>query len=158
VVVPRGRLQIEGGFTYARERSGERAWNGPETLFRLGIGPRWEARLEVPDYLHTRPGVEGNGWTDLTIGAKYQLRPSDARLTMALIPVSSLRTGGRPLSSSRVDPSLAWAWATDLSSTRSLGGLIGLAWPTEDGRRNFTVTTTVSLGLSLTERAGAFLE
>src|SRR5437870_3062683 len=51
LVVPRGRLQIEGGFSYTRGNSGERAWNLPEMLLRLGVASRWELRLEAPQYL-----------------------------------------------------------------------------------------------------------
>jgi hypothetical protein len=158
VVVPRGRLQLEAGSTYTRSKTGEHVWNLPETLLRLGVGPRWELRLEVPDYISARNGADLDGFSDIAIGAKYQLRPSDARVTMALIPMLSLPTGKRDLTSHRVDPSLAFAWATDLSSSRSLAGLIGLAWPTEDGSRNFTLTTTLSYGFSLGPRTAMFLE
>jgi hypothetical protein len=77
---------------------------------------------------------------------------------MALIPMLSLPTGERGLSSGRVDPSLAWTWATDLSPNRSVAGLIGAAWPTEAGDRSFSLTATVSFGFALNPRSDAFLE
>jgi hypothetical protein len=45
--VPSGRVQVEGGITYAREGD-EDAATVPELLARIGIMPRAELRLTLP--------------------------------------------------------------------------------------------------------------
>src|SRR5688572_6026289 len=51
IVVPRGSLQIESGFTYEKASSGEKIFSLPELLFRWGIGEKTELRFVAPDYI-----------------------------------------------------------------------------------------------------------
>jgi Putative MetA-pathway of phenol degradation len=158
-VVPLRRLQVEGGFTYADGADGERVLNAPELLLRYGLAPRTELRLGLPDYVRVRGNGQRVGqFGDTYLGVKQQLGPPGARYGLALIPAVILPTGGRAVTSDHVDPEIVLAWARDLSKAWSVGGILGYAWPTEEGRRNDTFIPTVSFGRSLSDRWGTFFE
>src|SRR5579883_3382251 len=48
-VVPRGSLQFENGVSWTRA-AGRSSVDLSQTLLRFGVTPRWEARIEVPDF------------------------------------------------------------------------------------------------------------
>jgi hypothetical protein len=156
VVVPRGSLQLESGFTFAKG-GGQKQFNAAELLLRWGVAERTELRLGVPDYFRTWGASRGSGFSDLFLGFKQQLGP-DEGWGLALIAGASLPTGSGGFSSGRVDPEVLLAWARDLDQRNSLGGLVGFLFPTEDGERNETLFATVSLAHSLGSRWGTFFE
>jgi len=158
VVVPRGRFQLEMGFTFAEGKDGLNVLSGPETLLRYGIGPRTELRFVAPDYLRVRGAGRASGFGDLAVGLKQQLGPLPGGFDLALIAHATLPTGASAFTSHRVDPDASLAWSRDLNDRTAVGGLLGLAWPTEGGRRNVTGVSTVALGHSLGGRWGVFLE
>jgi hypothetical protein len=158
-VVPRRALQIEGGFTYADGSRGEHTFNAPELLLRYGLAPRTELRLGLPDYVRVRGNGQRVGQIgDTYLGVKQQLGPPGARYGLALIPAVMLPTGGSRLTSNHVDPEMVVAWSRDLSKNWSVGGDLGYAWPTEEGRRNETFFPTVSFGHALSDRWDTFFE
>jgi hypothetical protein len=157
IVVPRGRLQLETGFTYENGSSGHRSFNLPEALLRWGIAEKTELRFVLPDYIRAWNGDKTSGIGDSAIGFKHQLGPV-GRFDLAVIGHATIPTGSSAFSSDRVDPEAAFTWATDLDERTSIAGMFGFLWPSEDGERNFTFTPTVSLGRSLGGRWGAFLE
>lgn len=158
VVVPRGSVQLESGFTYEKGPGGFRSFNAPELLSRWGVGRKWELRLGMPDYFRIRGSERASGFGDLLLGFKRQLGPLRGGLGASLIAGASFPTGARALSSNRVDPEAALTWATDLSERSSLSGMFGFGFPTEDGERRFIFQATVSWGRSLGGNWGAFLE
>jgi hypothetical protein len=158
-VVPKGSLQVEGGFTYENGSDGERSFNAPELLLRYGLARRTELRLGLPDYIRVRgSGSRASGFGDTYVGFKHQLGPNGAPYGFALIPAVTLPTGGDQVSSDRVDPEIVLTWTRDLSEVWSVGGILGFAWPTEDDERNSTFFPTVSFGRPLSARWGMFIE
>jgi hypothetical protein len=158
VVVPRGSLQLETGFTATDGADGGRILNAPELLLRYGLGPRTELRLGLPDYLLARGHERFGQFGDTYLGVKQQLRPSGARTALALIPAVVLPTGGKRVTSHRVDPEFVLAWSQELSAVWSVGGILGLAWPTEQSKRNRTFSPTISFGRTLSSRWETFFE
>jgi outer membrane putative beta-barrel porin/alpha-amylase len=158
VVVPRGSLQIEGGFTATDGTGSDRLLNAPELLLRYGVGPHIEVRIALPDYVIARGTSRIGQFADAYLGLKLQLLPSGARTGVALIPAVTLPTGGHDATSHRVDPALVLAWSRELSEAWSVGGGVGLAWPTEEGARNRTSALTLSFGHGLSDRWGTFFE
>jgi hypothetical protein len=61
------------------------------------------------------------------------------------------------MSSGGIDPELKICLARGIGG-RSLSGMIYLAYPSEDGRRNYTQQHTLSLGQTITERVCSFFE
>jgi hypothetical protein len=159
VVVPLRSLQVEIGLTYANSGDGARVFNAPELLLRYGVARRTEIRLGLPDYVTVRGGGPRiSQFGDTYLGIKQQLAPPGAALSLALIPAVTLPTGGRQLTSDRVDPEIALAWSRDLSQTWSVGGILGYARPTEEGRGRDLFFPTVAFGRAIAPRWGTFFE
>jgi hypothetical protein len=159
VVVPRGRLQLESGFTWEDGSAGDTAFDLPELLMRWGIARRTEVRLGLPNYFRTRGGSQRtDGFGDTYAGFKYQLGPTRGGLDLAIIPAVSVPTGASGLTSDAVDPEVKLTWARELAKPWSISGMFAFFWPTEEDRRNFTWMPTVSLARSLGGPWGTFLE
>src|SRR5438093_1058460 len=75
--VLRPRAQFEGGGS-VQSRGGVRTVSGPEFMLRLGVLPRAEFRLKIPDYLRVglRRGVSGR-LGETYLGAKIALGRQD---------------------------------------------------------------------------------
>jgi hypothetical protein len=157
VVVPRGSLQLESGFTWEDDPDGAEIFNLPELLLRWGVLERTELRLGLPQYFRVRGAGRTDGFGDTYLGLKHQLGPWRG-WDFAIIPAVSLPTGARAFTSDAVDPEVKLTWARDLAERWSLSGMFAFYWPTEGERRNFTWQNTLSLAYSLGERWGTFLE
>jgi hypothetical protein len=169
-VVPRGRVQLEAGYTFARdEDAGLRAAHSyPEALARVGVlDDRLEVRLGQ-SVLTTRPtgGADGGpapetGLTDLYFGAKFRLADQRrGRPELALIVQSTLPTGSRDLRGDRVVPGVncVYAWEV-VPGFLSVAASTQANVPSDDSDEAFVVwTQSVSVGYSLTDRVGAFTE
>lgn len=158
-VVPKGRFQIENGFTALQER-GKRTLGLPETLIRGGVDGRWEWRLGLPNYQSVRAtgAKNAHGFGDTYLGAKIHLGPTRSGLEIALIPAVFLPEGKAGLRGESAAPEVKLCLAKELSERYSLSGMLYGAWPKEDGRRNPTLQSTLSLGTALSGRLGAFTE
>lgn len=157
-VVPRGLLQVETGYLFARD-AGVDSFAAPGTLFRIGLGGRTELRLGHAGVA----GADGRrGAGDSEVGAKVNLIPrADGwRPELALLGGLSLPTGDHGFSSDGADPSFLAAFAHDLARRVSLGYNAGAAWESspDQPHRDALVVYSLALGVDLTDRLGAFLE
>ncbi len=157
-VVPRGLLQVETGYLFAREGSVD-SHAAPGTLFRIGLGGRTELRLGHAGVMGTEGG---RGAGDSELGAKVNLIPrADGwQPELALLGGLSLPTGDRRFSSGGADPSFRVAFAHELRSGLSLGYNAGAAWESSADHpdRDAFVLYSLALGVGLTDRLGAFFE
>lgn len=159
VVIGRRRFQIESGFTSERGRGG-RSLGLPEVLIRYGVSERWEVRFAPANYnqLRNDNGETVSGFGDTYVGAKYQVGPLRDGTEVSLIPAFFVPRGQRGMSSGGIDPELKICAARAIGGGRSLSGMIYLAYPSDDGRRNYTQQHTLSLGQPITPRIGSFFE
>lgn len=157
LAVPRGSLQIESGFTFARDGGGMRSFGGPEILGRYGIADRLELRFGLPNYnwIDSQPRTEG--LDDTYLGAKIQLGPA-AGFDFALIPAVFIPSGRPQTRSEAAAPEIKVVWGRDVGNGRSLTGMVYVASIEENGRRRTPVQHTISLGLPVADRTGMFLE
>ena len=157
-VVPRGLLQVETGYLFAREGSVD-SHAAPGTLFRIGLGGRTELRLGHAGVMGTEGG---RGAGDSELGAKVNLIPRAAgwQPELALLGGLSLPTGDRRFSSGGADPSFLVAFAHELAPRLSLGYNAGAAWESSADHpdRDAFVLYSLALGVGLTDRLGAFFE
>lgn len=175
-IVPPGYLQLEVGWTHTEDDEHGEDFEGdslPETLIRYGLCEKLELRLghsghswEEVEFDNGAPSEEVEGWGDAEIGFKYDLWDEipecwipDAALLMHL----SLPTGAEGHSSERADPSVRFNFTHTLAEDLSISYNLGAEWETlEDARgEEDTLSTfiwTVSVGKSLTDRLGAFVE
>ncbi len=139
-VVPRGRLQIESGWTFNYERSGgthTEVYDFPELAFRYGLTDRLEFRTfwlgQTDDDAQSssrraRRPVGGPG--DMEVGFKWQLFPGDKERkwipTTALITSIFAPTGGSSqLSSETVEPYINLIYGWSLTDKLTLAGCTG---------------------------------
>lgn len=154
VVVPRGSLQIESGFTYERTTRNSTSSAYPETLLRYGLTDRLEMRVGLPNYNR----LEGQeGFDDLYLGAKIQLGQTKSGIDFALIPAAFIPAGRRGIRSEAVAPEIKATYAASLG-IYALSGMVHVASVEEDGERVTPWQITTSLGIPVKDRIGMFLE
>jgi hypothetical protein len=174
--VTRGRLQLEGGYTFTIDNkppSRARSHTAPELLLRVGLLDGFELRIGWEGYtwLHepfpdkSRAGRSifredwSQGGSDLYLGFKHKLFEQDGpRPHFALIPAITAPSGSAGWSSGDVDPEVKLAWAYDLAEGLSLAGNVNFAAPTDQARRFFQSAASVSLAIDLLENVGAYVE
>lgn len=156
-----GRIQVEGGWTV--EGSGDaREHSLAEILIRIGIGERFEARIEPGSWaaVDDGEGGEDSGFDDGGIGFKAMLLDAapPGIPAAALLLSSSVPTGHDEIGESGWQPEARLALGWDLSEIWSLGANAGWGRPEDGGERFDQALGSVALGRSLGERLGAFLE
>lgn len=144
VVGPR-RFQVETGVQRDRRKAGdppERKTVVP-TLFRLGIGERWEARVESDVYAWMRASDADGGNEDaaapFSLGFKHQFREAEGRtpsvgLIARLIPPS----GSKSLRTTRTTGDLRVAADSQLPGEWSFNPNAGVAIEEDDEGRRFS--------------------
>lgn len=167
-----GYVQIESGMTFFQEDEGgvdTSGFAGPETLVRIGLDQNSELRLEFSGYNQLREKPAGgstsqtDGIGDGGIGFKLKLGEDDFLGEMAFLTMMTLPWGKDGISSERVEPSYRFTFARDLNEDLSLGFNLGQAWVSEEDRFGDKDTRsvfqyTLSLGISMTDRLGSFVE
>ena len=157
-----GRIQIEGGWTVEGDDDA-RAHSLGEVLVRIGIGERFEARIEPLTWI-SADGDDGaddvDGLDDAGIGFKAMLFdaqppgvPAAAFLLGTTVP-----TGDDEIGEEGWQPEARLALGWDLSELWSLGANAGWGRPEEDGDRFHQALGSIALGRALGERLGAFVE
>ncbi len=127
--VPRGRFQLEMGytFTYDREKKDRvRSHTAPEFLLRVGLFDDFELRLGWEGYSWSENQFEGQtrggrsviredstqDSNDVSIGFKYKFFEQDGiRPHFGIIGAVSMPSGSANVSSGDVDPVLVLLWA-----------------------------------------------
>jgi hypothetical protein len=167
--VPAGHFQVEGGATFTRVDE-EDADTFGEVLVRIGLGHGLEARIGVPS--HERidrggsPAGSVSGFGDPSLGFKLRLTPdppsaeTPGRPEAALILTTSIPEGDEELSDGAWQPEARVALSWGLSSLLSLSSNVGYAYPEDPatGKRFDQLLASLSLGIALTDRLGAFVE
>jgi hypothetical protein len=84
VTVGAGRVQLETGLSLTKE-DGAYTTTFP-TLVRIGLGDRWELRVESDMFELQNPGL--NGLSDVALGAKVNFIENDSTNLGLLVDVS----------------------------------------------------------------------
>jgi hypothetical protein len=139
-VVPRGRFQIESGFTFNSEQTSTtrtQIYSFPELSTRYGLTNFLELRTlwTGQTYTQTEPRFGGratqlNGPNDMEVGFKWQLFAGDKDRkwipTTALITSIIVPTGGTsPFSSGTVEPDINLIYGWGLTDKLTLAGSTG---------------------------------
>lgn len=159
-----GRIQVEGGWTVEGDDE-VRAHSLGEVLIRIGVGERFEARIEPLTWIsidgdETVDADDADGLDDAGIGFKAMLfdaRPPGVPAAAILLG-TTIPTGDEEVGEEGWQPEARLALGWDLSELWSLGANLGWGRPEEDGERFDQALGSVALGRSLGERVGAFLE
>src|SRR5215213_8117184 len=111
--VPTGMVQLEAGYSRARLDQRTRHAIG-ESLIRVGLGPRTEARASLSSYMRTvTPTGTVQGMGDASFSLKHRLRDSDGWIpSVAVTAGSTLPTGKDGIGAGAFQPeagtSLEW--------------------------------------------------
>jgi hypothetical protein len=156
--VPCRTSQFENGLNETTVQ-GQRSWDLPQTLVRVGAATNTELRFTAPDYYwNTQSGSSfATGIGDLAIGAKHQLGPVHGFYVSAMGTLS-LPTGARSVSSHDYDVSLQLPWSHKLPSNWTAAGMFTVSWPTQDGQHNVTGQVTALFDRQLTKSWDGFAE
>jgi len=158
VVVPKGSVQIENGFTWSLDH-GSNSVDLSESLVRVGIASCTELRIGLPNYFaNLARHASSSGFQDVSFGIKEQLGPLPGNIDLAVIIASSFPTGHRGLSSGGIDPFVKLPWSKELPRGWSIGGMQSLFWSPEDRKRNITSEATIYLERQLTKPWDVFAE
>jgi hypothetical protein len=131
LVVPPNYVQAENGLALRKENRG-RSFNAPQTQIRLGVLPRMELRLAVPNYFLVRGGEDNiSGVADMAVGTKIQLGSLPGKIDLAVIPGFSVPTGSASLTTHAVDPFVQTVVARRISANWTLSSAQSIFIQTE---------------------------
>ncbi len=168
-VVGLGRIQLETGYTYSRDTSGNQTVSTHsigEPLLRAGILAEWfELRLGS-SYLIESTRQNGNatsrlsGSDDLYLGAKLALTEQAGWLPeMAIFPQARIPTGSDDFSNDQVLPGFNFAYAWVVTDWLEIECNTQLNRRRDDSSHYYTeFIQTANLEYELTDRIGAFTE
>lgn len=162
LTITRGRTQIELGYTRTETGDLEEQSLG-ELLLRIGWTEIVELRLEIGSWVRVDgPGVDLSGSEDLSLGCKIRLSdplPAGSRLPqVAVLLATTVPTGSEELGNADAQPSVKLALAWELDAKTSLWSNVGYARLGESGDRFGEISASLSLGRTLTDRLGGFVE
>lgn len=176
LTVPRGRAQLEMGYTLSYDREkGRRVTDQtfPEALLRVGLVDDLELRIGwvglsfTEELFRERNDVgrtvsrnpHDRGATDLYLGFKtHLLTQGPYNPELALIPAITAPSGSTSKTSGDVDPEVKIAWEWAFSPKVGLAGNINFAVPTEEGERFFQPSASITLGVDWTDWLGSYVE
>jgi len=179
VVVPRGMVQIEAGFTWTDPGDpqppvppeegeepppplGERSddfkefTTAPEVLIRWGFADNLELRVGLPNQIEISDGPSGVG--DGSVGVKWQLGPNRFGLDYALIAGVSVPIGDSEFTSDGVDPSLIFIVGDDINGKWSYGAQVGGGVATGGSEDEAFVLASFAFARQLGRRGSTFFE
>ncbi|HEX8833959.1 MAG TPA: transporter [Abditibacteriaceae bacterium] len=159
-----GRTQVEGGATFTRSGSSRETSVG-EFLVRVGAGKKTELRFGVNSYVWTRDAVNGDasGKDDTTFGVKLRLSEGSGGMglkkpAMSLLLDTNLPTGSRAYRENGLQPAAKLLLGWTLNERLALASNLNYAYARQGGTRFNQFSGSVSLGLAVTDKTGAFFE
>jgi hypothetical protein len=167
-VVGRGRVQLETGVAFERDRAATatlRTLTTP-TLLRLGTGDRWELRFETDgrteaSYRDALMQAQVRGWSDLAIGIKWRQQAADAerhRPGIAVLVHVDLDSGSVAFRGEGLRPSLRAVWEWELAADAALGIMPGIVYDRVAGHRFVNGLLAATYSRPLAPRLRGFLE
>jgi hypothetical protein len=149
--VPRGRYQLEAGYTVQRAAQRGSSHSLPETLLRIGVSSGVELRLAQ----NAMVADGASAFDDIAIGTKLALGGQrGARPELALLLQTTLPTGGTRVSAAVMQPSAALLAGWELGGAWSAGGSL-IAGRERDDHLELAASTVVGYELSPTWRSYA---
>jgi hypothetical protein len=154
-VVGRGFVQFETGTTFEFDRS-EKSMTAPLGLVRIGVGDRVEIRISGDGFVSTRAA---HGISDMEAGVKVRLLHSEKwGFDAAVIPMITVPTGSREMSSGAYDPTLKLTYAKSLGRGFDLSGNVNFSRVTDGGDVYGQRAYSVSVGHDLGGHWGGYWE
>ncbi len=167
--VGRGRIQLEAGYTFIRDRAdgvSTHSHSYPEILLRIGMFADW-FELRVGQNFGIEPTNEGgirhneHRADDLYLGTKLALTEQKKALPeMALILQMTVPSGEKDSSANRVLPGVNFLYGWDvIEDCLSFAGSTQANRSVDDSRHSYVeAAQSLTVGYSLTKKLGAYTE
>lgn len=167
--VGQGRVQLEAGYTYSRNRDSglDNNHSYPEALFRIGMFANWFELRIGQNFSNTREsGAEGgvfstSGGEDLYLGTKLGLtEQNEIWPEMALIIQTTVPTGPRNLTAGRMLPGLNWlyGWDTPIDWLSIGASTQGNSNVDDDNKSYLEFAQSLTVNYALNKKLGAYTE
>ena len=157
--VPKGYLQLEGGYRFAHDGAAD-AQTLPQLSLRAGVADRVELRFGWAGFIGT--GGDGSDFdpADLVLGVKYTVyAPSGSPLAVGVLGQLSVPTGGGAATSGSYDPSLGLLWSYDVAGPVGVFGTVLVSSLTDPADDRFTRTgASVGAGFPVARSLDGFVE
>jgi len=153
LTVAKGRWQTEFGYLFTRIDSDNSSQTLPNALLRLGLSDDAELQISWSGYTRLESGFgSSSGYSDVSIGGKWQLSEDDARTRFAFLASISIPVGDNAFSSDSYDPNIRLIWshsgALEWFGTASLSK--------SDGNNSFS--NGLGLSFALGKESSLFVE
>lgn len=155
--VPKGRFQIESGFSYKKELD-HNNYSVPSSLSKFGLTQKLELRLITEWNIESYDNTQNSGLQPIQLGFKINFcdekkgRPKTSLIAQVTIP----KWAASDYQSNYYMPNFRFTMQHTLSEKLSLGYNLGAQWDAEDRRRTWLYTAT--LGYSLSNQLGCYAE
>jgi hypothetical protein len=165
-----GRVQLEAGYTYTRDRAGGTnriTQTYPEALLRIGVLADWFELRIGPNYVHSRTTAFGrtnehlSGLDDLYLGVKLALTEEKGYLPeTGIIFQASVPTGGPGISAEEILPGVNFVYGVDvIKDFLSVSGeFMANRAIDADGHGYVELAQSVSLGYKFSQQFAAYTE
>lgn len=159
VTVPRGDVQLESGYTFTRAGDADEHTLG-EVLLRVGLADRLEARIGLGSHAWIgAAGEDPSGFEDPSLGFKAILaREETAGVAAAVLAGTTLPVGDGDVGEDDWQPEVKLAVSRGLSEVVALAANAGYARASEEGEGFDQGSASLSLGMGLSDRWGAYAE
>lgn len=162
--VPKGSVQFEFGYTFNKDNDYHfTSHTLGELLVRLTLVEKLEFRVGINSYnilefddsiIGGPPRSPVKGFEDMALGLKWAIIQDN----VAVLVSTTIPTGADDFGSSKLQPSLTLSLAKDISEKLAIGVNLGVS-DLDGGDGSITeLSASASLGISLTEKLGMFLE
>lgn len=165
--VTRGRVQIEGGYTYVHDRvAGTNVDQHilPDMLLRIGLTERLELRLGWPGYVSNRyddalGAYSTNETLDPSVGFMFDLFPQEGwRPQTAIQAAVPIALAGDPLTMAGTQPLTEVLYCWYPGDRWTIGGSTGISLVNHEGDHFTQFEQMLNVDYLLTDRVGVFME
>lgn len=157
-IVPKNYFQIESGFNYEKVNKENQNLLYPTILWKYGVNEKFELRLISELTTNKNIGENLTGINPIKIGFKTKLIEQNGLIPQTSfighLAIPFLSTSN--LTTTYFAPSFRFTMQHTLTEKISLGYNLGAEWNGEDTEATFIYTLTS--GISLTEKVGAYIE
>ena len=158
-----GRIVLESGYTFTKNRGSSFSHSAPESLLRVGVFADWFEFRIGQNFLTEQGGTTAtaSGAQDLYLGMKFALSDQRGPLpALALIPQMTVPTGSSDVTAGRVLPGVNIDASWDIiKGFFSMELLIANNFVRDDFRSSHFELSTGATGVfQLTKRLEAFVE
>ena len=153
LTVSKGRWQTEFGYLFTRIDSDKSSHSLPNALLRFGLSDDAELQISWSGYTRRESGpVSSSGYSDVSIGGKWQLSEDDASTRFAFLASISIPVGDDAFTSDSYDPKISFIW----SHSGSLEWFGTASLSQSDGNNSFS--NGLGLSFALGNESSLFVE